>query len=243
MTVEWTTPVFDRTQSDVDYAKAQLSSGVNDVEYKGCFNKTDINRIERNSRHLSELLKELYYANDVVYRVWTDTGVPTESHISRIINNIANLWTNYHKPANSVDLPTTLLTYEQVNTIERDLCLLKEMIDDMEQSFPICGDFTCGEREVIIETREISFTFYGYGPEFTFTCPEGTTWAEFYNNYPDQYISGMQWLHMGSDGYPYWVTFYIINSADTSKHIHGSDVIIEGASYSVDTSAPHPDTQ
>ena len=90
-------------------------------------------------------------------------------------------------------------------------------------------------------TEHITFYFYGYGPEFTFTCPKGTTWKEFYDNYPEQYTSGMQWLRMGSDGYPYWVTFYIINSEDKNTHVFSSDVIIAEANYTVDTSATHPD--
>ena len=142
---EWSTPVFDRTQGDVDYAKAQLSAGVNNVEFKGCLNQSDINRIEKNSKYLSDSLKELYYFNEIVYNLWNDTSIPSKSHISRIINNVSILWGKYYKPPDAVDLPTTMLTYEQVNAIEKNLYLIKEMIENMIISFRECGTFNCGE--------------------------------------------------------------------------------------------------
>lgn len=142
----WREPVFDRTQADVDYAKAQLSRNINEVRLKGCLNSTDLLRIEYNIDHLSKVLTELYYFNTVSdYRIWSKTDIVTVSEVNRIINNVCILWEKYHKPPEAVALPNTLLTFEQVNAIEKNLYLIKEMLDDMIASFGECGTFSCGE--------------------------------------------------------------------------------------------------
>lgn len=144
--VTWQEPVFDRTQADVDYARAQLSGGINNVEYKGCFNPLDINRIEGDIQYLSDALNTLRYANKVsTVQNWAKESLPYKSQLDRIINNVGILWSKYHKPNGAVDLPTTLLTYEQVNALEKNIYLLKEMLDDMISSFRECGTFACGE--------------------------------------------------------------------------------------------------
>lgn len=143
---DWITPIFDRTQSDVDYARQLLLQRKNDVELKGCFNVSDITRIDNNARHLSDKLFELYYSQDIVTQAsWGMGNVPTQSSVDRIINNIEKLWKGYHKPTGAVDLPLTLLDYKQVNAIEKNLYLIKEMLDDMTSSFRECGTFNCGE--------------------------------------------------------------------------------------------------
>lgn len=142
---EWITPVYDRTQSDVDYAKLQLAKNINDVEYKGCFNSSDINRIEGNARYLADILISLYYFNNVSTSTWNSESLPYKEHIDRIINNIGELWGRWDKPQDAEDLPVSLLNYEQVNTVEKNLFLLKEMLGDMESYFIECGTFNCGE--------------------------------------------------------------------------------------------------
>ena len=141
----WTTPVYDRTQADVDYAKYQLAQKINNIEYKGCFNATDMSRIENNIQYLSDILISLYYFNSLTTRTWGKNGLPYQSYIDNIINNISILWEKWGKPPDAEDLPNTLLTYEQVNNIEKNIFLLKEMLDDMASSFRECGTFECGE--------------------------------------------------------------------------------------------------
>ena len=142
----WQEPVFDRTQADVDYAKQQLANKVNSTYLKGCFNVTDINRIENDSAYLADALTELYYITNLAKgNTWDNSGLPYQSHINRIINNVNILWSAYYKPPGSVTLPTTLLNFEQVNALEKNLHLLKEMLDNMISSFRECDTFVCGE--------------------------------------------------------------------------------------------------
>lgn len=143
---EWQAPIFDRTQADIEYAKHQLALGINDIEYKGCFNPSDILRIENNTQYLSDMLNELYYKNAITTKNnWTKESTITLYHVLRIINNIDVLWRAYYRPTSSYDLPETLLRFEQVNMIEENIYLLRRMIDRMIASFRECGTFNCGE--------------------------------------------------------------------------------------------------
>ena len=150
---DWTEPIYDRTQEDVDYAKRQIAyfkanDGIPDVTYyKGCLNFGDVNRIEHNTEYLADLLISLYYFNTISRNSssWVINSRLDTTNVSRIINNVAILQSAYYTPIGSPDLPTTLTHYEQVNSVEKCLYLLKEMIDDMVSSFRECGTFYCGE--------------------------------------------------------------------------------------------------
>ena len=150
---DWTEPIYDRTQEDVDYAKKRIAyfkanGGVSDgVNLKGCLNYTDVNRIEDNTDYLADLLISLYYFNTISRNSssWVIKSILDTTNVSRIINNVAILQSAYYTPIGSPDLPTTLTHYEQVNSVEKCLYLLKEMIDDMVSSFRECGTFYCGE--------------------------------------------------------------------------------------------------
>ena len=143
---EWTSPVFDRTLADVEYARQQLAKNINDVDYKGCFNANDLLRIENNTRYLADELINLYYFNNVsTTHTWGRSYLPNVTHVNRVIGNVNKLMTAYQKPSGIPNLPTTLLTYEQVNALEKNLFMTKEMLDDMVACFRQCGTFNCGE--------------------------------------------------------------------------------------------------
>lgn len=143
---EWSSPVFDRTLADVEYARQQLSKNINEVDYKGCFNIYDVRRIEDNTRYLADELIKLYYFNTISTKSdWYRNTILGIAHVTRIIGNVNTLLTSYQKPINIPSLPTTLLTYEQVNALEKNLYMIKEMLDEMILSFRECGTFNCGE--------------------------------------------------------------------------------------------------
>lgn len=143
---QWSSPVYDRTLSDVEYAISQLKNG-NDgrEEYKGCFNATDINRIENNTRYIADRLNVLKYTNTIETKGWTVLKIPTAAEVTRLINNVLKLINAYYRPANSPELPSTLLTFEQVNALEKMLYMIKHLIDEEENEFRHCGTFNCGE--------------------------------------------------------------------------------------------------
>lgn len=142
---EWISPIYDRTQADVDYAISQIKSGNNASEYKGCFNVTDITRIENNSRYIADRLNVLKYTNSITTKTWSMYGLPNITDVNRLINNVSALITAYYKPADAPSLPSTLLTYEQVNALEKNLYMIKHLLDEEENEFRHCGTFNCGE--------------------------------------------------------------------------------------------------
>ena len=143
---EWISPIYDRTQADIDYAKSQLNLKNNIYELKGCFNLTDLHRIEDNTRYLADTLNEMYYFNTVITNnSAVISNVPQTKGVNRIINNVAILWDKYYKPTGAVNLPSSMLHYEHINSIEKNLYLLKKHIDDMVGYFKECNTFECGE--------------------------------------------------------------------------------------------------
>lgn len=142
---EWISPVRDRTQSDVDYAISQIKSGNNSSEFKGCFNVTDINRIENNTRYIADRLNVLKYTNSIETKLWDMYGIPNITEVTRLINNVSKILSAYYRPDGSPPLPLTLLTYEQVNNLEQMLYMIKHLIDNEENAFRYCGTFNCGE--------------------------------------------------------------------------------------------------
>ena len=147
---EWINPVFDRTQADVSFAISKIAewrdTNSNDVyELKGCFNVSDINRIENDIKYLSDKLSTLYYFPHIKSKSWGDSGLPDILDVSRIIGNIGEIISSYFQYDTAPDLPETMLNYEQINNIEENLHLIKNILDNMIGSFRECGTFNCGE--------------------------------------------------------------------------------------------------
>lgn len=147
---EWSTPIFDRTQADVDFAISKIAewknSGYTSVyELKGCLNISDINRIETNIQYLSEQLTDLYYPSYITSKTWGLSGLPDINDVVRIIANVKKIISSFYQSSNAPELPDTMLTYEQVNNIEENLYLIKDILNDMILSFRECGTFNCGE--------------------------------------------------------------------------------------------------
>lgn len=142
---EWMSPIHDRTKADVECAIALIKTGNNLSEYKGCFNVSDINRIENNSRYIADRLNVLKYTNSIETKVWDMYGLPNVTEVTRLINNVHKIINAFYKPTNAPDLPATLLTYEQVNALEKNLYMIKHLIDNEENEFRHCGTFNCGE--------------------------------------------------------------------------------------------------
>ncbi len=146
----WIRPIYNRTQEDVDEAIKKLNEWIttgetNITDLKGCFNVSDLNRIEGNIKYLSDTLNSLYYFSTVTTKTWGKDGLPTVTDINRLIANVRKIITAYHQSSNAPSLPTTLTTFEEVNDLEENLYRLKTLLDNMVQAFPECGAYTCGE--------------------------------------------------------------------------------------------------
>ena len=145
--------MFDRTQADVDFAVSKISewikttiSGYPPIVYnlKGCLNVSDINRIEENIGYLAKLLYDYGYFPDVSVRTWKDVDIPTENDIKRILRNVRSLIESFIRPTDAPSVPTSLTDYGDVNAVEENLYLMKELIGILEKSFKKSGTFQSG---------------------------------------------------------------------------------------------------
>ena len=118
---------------------------VGDVyELKGCLNLLDLNRIEGNIAFLAELMESYSYSPNIHGKQWTKSDMPNQNDMSRIIENIRSLINAFYSPNNPPALPTTMLSYNDINAIEENLYLIRQMLDVMQSSFKKVGTIKSG---------------------------------------------------------------------------------------------------
>jgi hypothetical protein len=150
----WRLPVFDRTQEDVDRAIKQISEWIASSlsgkpivvsDLKGCLKVADINRIEGNIAYLSERLNEYYYVADTPSKTWDRGGLPTKYDVERILRNIRELREVFCVHPNAPSVPSSMLRYDDVNAVELNLELIKELLEKMiECLYKKSGNFNSG---------------------------------------------------------------------------------------------------
>ena len=199
MMSNWIKPIYDRTQSDIDFAIGKIAEwilyNISSAEYdekvrieneklvlqegrieyvddnvlvldgdgrayvddgalvvkigvvydlKGCLNTIDINRIENNIKFLSERLLEYGYLPSVSVRQWTKDNLPTEVDIQRIVENIRSLISSFYQVSDAPSLPSKMSSYEDINQIEKNIDLIKYLLDCMVGSFHKSGAYKSG---------------------------------------------------------------------------------------------------
>lgn len=127
MTVEWISPIYDRTYGDVLSAENDRDL----VNPKGCYNYIDLNRIENNTKYCME-----YMLEHKIVRVppslaiktnWTEKDIPTREDMIRIIQNI-QLLMDLSNPVITdnflIIYESTQFTYSLANAIEKNLYVM-----------------------------------------------------------------------------------------------------------------------
>ena len=123
---------------------------VGDVyELKGCFNLLDLNRIEENIGFLAEQMENFSYSPNIRGKQWGRADMPNQNDMSRIVENIRSLISAFYTPNNPPSLPTTMLSYNDINAIEKNLYLIKQMLDVMQTSFKKVGTIKSGSRMIL----------------------------------------------------------------------------------------------
>lgn len=118
-------------------------------ELKGCFNLLDLNRIEGDIAFLAEKMESFSYAPNIHGKEWNRVDMPNQSDMSRIVDNIRALIDAFYTPDNPPPLPSTMLSYSDINAIEENLYLLKQMLDCMQTSFKKVGTIKSGSRMLL----------------------------------------------------------------------------------------------
>jgi hypothetical protein len=118
---------------------------VGDVyELKGCLNLVDINRIEGNIAYLAEKMESYSYSPNIHGKQWSRVDMPNRNDMERIIENIRALVSAFYSPDNPPALPTTMVSYADINAIEEYLSLIKQLLDVLESSFMKVGTIKSG---------------------------------------------------------------------------------------------------
>ena len=146
----WVSPVFDRTNEDVVFAQGQIQKWIDaklsgnpvvTYELKGCFNLTDINRIEGDIQYISDRLNGLHYPTGTSCKVWEQSGLPTVKDVKRILSNVRLIIAAYHQQNGISDVPESINTFSDINAIEENLYAIKQLLDSMTEAFPKSGMF------------------------------------------------------------------------------------------------------
>ena len=113
-------------------------------DLKGCLNLSDITRIEDNIAYLASQLRAYEPPAIIQSKEWSKNGFPTALDMKRIGENIRSLFAGFYTPPGAREVPDVMLSYEDINAIERNLYLLKELLDVMTDSFIKSGTHKCG---------------------------------------------------------------------------------------------------
>lgn len=141
-----------------DDGAAYIEDGVMILDFdevydlKGCLNLIDLNRIEENIAYLAEEMESFSYSPNIHEKKWAKADIPTQNDMSRIIENIRSLISAFYSPSTPPSLPTTMLSYADINAIEENLYLINELLDCMQSSFKKVGTVKSGSR-MILPTR------------------------------------------------------------------------------------------
>jgi hypothetical protein len=118
---------------------------IDDVyDLKGCLNSFDLNRIEENVAYIADKMESFFFHPNIHHKRWGEKDLPNQNDMTRIMNNIRSITGSFYSPNNAPSLPTTMLSYADINAIEENLYLIKELLDCLESSFKKTGTITSG---------------------------------------------------------------------------------------------------
>jgi len=134
--------IYDRTQSDVDYALNHQDSS---TDLKGAYNYSDLNRIETWCAYLATQLNSYNYSVNITTKTnWNMSDFPTKSELARIKNNVISLRDAFSAIA-SIPENMEKMTYQKANQIEKAIYDLNLSLYGMISSFWYSGEVNAGE--------------------------------------------------------------------------------------------------
>lgn len=149
----WIEPIYDRTRADVDYIRLDPINGPE----KGCYNYTDLNRIENNCKYVMDLRNSRKILKPVEITTKTDwkvTDIPHINDFNRIRNNIIKLMEDMTiQEYETIEFSNTM-DYIKANILEKDLAIIKHLNEVIEKEVLKCGTFYCGLRGLYAKPKE-----------------------------------------------------------------------------------------
>ena len=113
-------------------------------DLKGCLNLSDLTRIEDDIEYLASRLTKYGYPINSTSKEWMIDSLPTVQDMERICNNLRSIHNGFARSSKATNVPTSMLSYEDINALEYNLNLLKQMLDAMESSFIESGTYISG---------------------------------------------------------------------------------------------------
>ena len=145
--------VYDRTAQDVETARTQRGTTLTPL--KGCYNITDLNRVESAVKTLAAALTAAGYPVGITPalkgskaedREWQEGDIVRRAQWTTYLNNVQKLRDAYYTLAETGELPdaSDRLDYIGANTIEKILADIDLLIGWMKSSYRRCGTFQAG---------------------------------------------------------------------------------------------------
>lgn len=149
--------IYDRTAQDVETVRAQRGTALTPL--KGCYNVSDLNRVESAVKLLAAALTAAGYPVKITPvlkgskaedREWQEGDVLYRPQWTTYLDNVQRLRDAYYTLAETGELPAPgdKLGYEGANTIEKILADIDLLIDCMKASYRRCGTFRAGNNAV-----------------------------------------------------------------------------------------------
>ena len=149
--------VYDRTVEDVEralaLAKKAEAGTLTDAEknewlagMKGCYNASDMNRVEAAVQTLAAELNAAGYAVEVEPQSFAETDIIRLSQWRQYLANVQALRDAYYTLAETGQLPAPedKLGYVGANTIEKVLADIDLLLDGMKSIYRRAGTFSAG---------------------------------------------------------------------------------------------------
>ena len=153
--------ITDRTSSDISRAKKILDKArklesltQNELqEYmkglKGCYNISDLNRVEEAVEFISNTLNDMSYFNKVEIKRWNYGDFFTiDKELPRYLQNIQNLRNSIAVFDSTPQVPESIKPYNYANDIEQILYDIEKILLDMSQTFVYLGVSGLGQNRL-----------------------------------------------------------------------------------------------
>ena len=145
--------VYDRTAQDVETARAQRGTALTPL--KGCYNVSDLNRVESAVKTLAAALTSAGYPVEVTPvlkgsksedREWQEGDIVRRAQWTTYLDNVQRLRDAYYTLAETGALPAPedKLGYVGANTIEKVLADIDLLLDGMKSIYRRAGTFSAG---------------------------------------------------------------------------------------------------
>lgn len=137
--------IYDRTAEDVRTAREQR--GKVTTPLKGCYNATDMNRVEAAVKALAAELNSAGYAVTVNPRTYAESDIIRRSDFAAYLADVQAIRDAIAVRTSTPELPSAdgRFDFGGANNIEKILADLDELLGWMTYSQKYCGTFAAGQ--------------------------------------------------------------------------------------------------